>query len=292
MTRPAANLPANVTPSNGHPSRSRDGKVGVATMLSSAVVAVLVVSVLFSILRRDESIRLPATSDTPASTGDSAAVASSPADDPTPARRDPASTFATALAYLVDHGGDTIRLDDFAATAEHFKTLAAVERLRVIRVEGGELNASAAAALAAMPHLEQLHLRGVAIDDAALRSLSGSQSVWLLNLAGEELRLSAAAISELGQMPRLHQLRLAIPSGDRQIAAAVADIERLRSVHLIGIAVDDEGLRSLARLPELESLYLDDAMVSDQGWLWLFDNRPGLHVHIDQRHHDRDPQSH
>jgi len=32
--------------------------------------------------------------------------------------------------------------------------------------------------------------------------------------------------------------------------------------------------------------------VTDEGWDWLFQNKSHLHVHIDQKHHDRDPQKH
>src|SRR5690606_2919053 len=104
--------------------------------------------------------------------------------------------------------------------------------------------------------------------------------------------ISPAAIERLAELPQLRQLRLAVPGGDNGFAAAVAAIRTLRSVHLIGIAVTDAGLQELATLPQLQSLYLDDTEISDQGWVWLFENRPGLHVHIDQKHHDRDPQRH
>lgn len=208
-------------------------------------------------------------------------------------RAAPAERFDAALAHLVHSGGDTLRLDDFPASDTHFQTLAAAERLRVLRISGGQCSAAAARWLATMPHLEQLHLRNVALDDAAIEALTDSKSLWLLNVSGA--KLSPQAIAQLADLPRLRQLRLglkgAADNGDAY-AAAVAKIEGLQSLHLIGIGVTDQGLRPLASLPRLQSLYLDDTRISEDGWTWLFTNHSHLHVHIDQQHHDRDPQRH
>ncbi len=215
--------------------------------------------------------------------------AHSSAETPTAARSNE-EAFAAALNQLVSSGGDLIRLDHFFATDDHVEVLANVERLRVIRIDGGKLTPAAGRRLAEMPHLEQLHLRNVEFDDAFVQEVSQSRTLWLLNLAAANV--SPAAVAQLAQMPQLRQLRLAIPGGDNSYAAAVASIQTLQSVHLIGIAITDEGLQELAQLPALQSLYLDDTDITDEGWVWLFEHRPGLHVHIDQKHHDRDPQRH
>ena len=51
----------------------------------------------------------------------------------------------------------------------------------------------------------------------------------------------------------------------------IAELSSLRSLHLIGIPITDEGLKILARMPRLQSLYLDDSMVTEDGWEWLFE---------------------
>jgi hypothetical protein len=63
-------------------------------------------------------------------------------------------------------------------------------------------------------------------------------------------------------------------------------------LHLIDVRISDKGLAKLATIPQLESLYLDHAHVTDDGLEALFKERPKLHVHIDQHHHDLDPHSH
>ena len=93
-------------------------------------------------------------------------------------------------------------------------------------------------------------------------------------------------------MPALRNLRLGIKDGNNRHGRAVATLSRLRTVHLIRVAITDEGLQALAKMPQLESLYLDDSSITDAGWTWLFEENPQLHVHINQKHHDRDPQKH
>jgi hypothetical protein len=58
---------------------------------------------------------------------------------------------------------------------------------------------------------------------------------------------------------------------------------------LIGVPITDQGLTHLDSMQQLESLYIDDALVTDEGLERLFRVRPGLHLHINQQHSDRDP---
>jgi len=182
------------------------------------------------------------------------------------------------------------RLDALVINDGLLQKLTLLEKLTTIQVETDSLTLDTVMRLAAMPHLEQLHLRGAEIDDVMLKELAKSKTIWLLNFP--KTTVTPAAIEGLKEMPELRQLRLGIDKGDNRHARAVATLPRLRAVHLIGVAVTDEGLRPLAKMPQLESLYLDDAAVTDSGWTWLFQENTQLHVHINQLHHDRDPQKH
>lgn len=198
--------------------------------------------------------------------------------------------FQAALAHLVQSGDDTIRLFDFSPTSEQLETLASIEQLRILRIDHGRLTPQAGEFLASMPHLEQLHFRGVSLDDATLEAIAKSRTIWLLNISGA--KLSHEAIARLSDMPKLRQLRLAIENGGNRYAEAVAKIKTLRALHLIGIGINNDGLKLVAGLPNLESIYIDDSSVDENGWIWLFENKTHLHIHIDQMHHDRDPQKH
>jgi len=199
-------------------------------------------------------------------------------------------SFQAALAQTVQAGDDTIWLHDFSPTTEQLETLACIERLRILRIDNGSLTPQAGEVFAAMPHLEQVHFRGVSMDDATLDAIAKSTTIWLLNLAGAQL--SPEAIARLANMPRLTQLRLVVKDGGNRYTQPIASIRKLRSLHLVGFGVNNQGLKLLADMPNLESLYIDDSNINDDGWMWLFENKPHLHVHIDQKHHDRDPQMH
>ncbi len=197
--------------------------------------------------------------------------------------------FRVFLAGLVEDE-TAARLDDFQIDDAMLRELTKIDRLTTIQVDLPAVTTDTLTAVAAMPNLQQLHLRGLVVDDEMIGILAKSKTIWLLNLP--KTTLSLPAIESLSSMPELRQLRLGVQSGSNQHGRAVATLTRLRSVHLIGVAITDEGLQPLAEMPQLESLYLDDTAVTDAGWNWLFANHPQLHIHVNQKHHDRDPQKH
>ncbi len=182
------------------------------------------------------------------------------------------------------------RLDAFTIDDSMLKQLASLDQLMTIQVKASDVSLETIAAIAKMPKLEQLHVRGAAINDDMLAALTSSPTIWLLNFPNAEV--SPAGLECLAKMPALRNLRLGIKDGNNRHGRAVATLSRLRTVHLIRVAITDEGLQALAKMPQLESLYLDDSSITDAGWTWLFEENPQLHVHINQKHHDRDPQKH
>ena len=144
--------------------------------------------------------------------------------------------------------------------------------------------------LAALPRLSHLRIRGGHIDDLALEELSRLSQLEILNLP--QCRGSDSGLAALAEMPRLSQLRLGGPHLTHAAAAELSRLPALSKLHLIDVPIDDAGLGLLAKMPKLRSLYLDGSGVTDEGLSKLFAARPDLHVHIDQQHHDRDPQRH
>ncbi|MGV3484621.1 MAG: hypothetical protein ACO1RT_09410 [Planctomycetaceae bacterium] len=201
-----------------------------------------------------------------------------------------AEQFDSLFAELQKSEDAEVRIRDFQIDDAMLRKLTSVDRLTTIQVNVTTISEATASALAAMPALEQLHLRGAVITDEILGQIAKSPTIWLLNLSDADV--SPEAIEHLGTMPALRQLRLGTHTGDNRHGRAVSTLTRLRSVHLIGVYVTDEVLQLLAKMPQLESLYLDDTAVTEAGWTWLFQNSPHLHVHINQKHHDRDPHIH
>ena len=87
-------------------------------------------------------------------------------------------------------------------------------------------------------------------------------------------------------------LRLGGRSIDDAAVKAIAAIPNLESLHLIGPSLTDASLESVANMTNLRSFYLDDCNLSEAAWTHLFEVRKNIHVHIDQVHHDRDPNRH
>jgi hypothetical protein len=90
----------------------------------------------------------------------------------------------------------------------------------------------------------------------------------------------------------LEQLRFGSPRVSDNGMQHLARLEQLRFLHLIGVPITDQGLDQLHGLKRLESLYLDDTRVTDAGVIRLLAALPAVHLHLDQQHHDRDPQKH
>lgn len=201
-----------------------------------------------------------------------------------------AQRFELLFAELAKSEETVARMDAITIDDAMLRRLITLDRLTTLQVKIESISLETVDLITRMPKLEQLHLRRAPITDEMLARIATSPTIWLLNLPAAVV--TPSAIESLESMPMLRNLRLGIKDGTNRHARAVAKLKRLRTVHLIGISVSDDGLQALAALPQLESLYLDGSAVTEGGWTWLFQNHPQLHVHIDQKHHDRDPQKH
>ena len=162
--------------------------------------------------------------------------------------------------------------------------------LGTLILDAGTITDRGAQSIAQLPQLWHLRLRQSPLTDLGLGRIADCRSIQILNLP--QCDASAQGVAKLAELSQLHNLRLGGPNLGAETADAIASIQSLRNIHLIGVPINDEGLRQIASLPKLQSLYLDDSAVSPQGWDWLFETHPDLHVHVNQKHLDRDPQDH
>jgi hypothetical protein len=145
--------------------------------------------------------------------------------------------------------------------------------------------------LVRLPNLTHFRYRGTGIDDLALTIIVfGSPKLQILNIPRGEF--TDSGLEELKSLPDLVQLRFGSPHVTDEGMKTIAELPALKRLHLIGVSITDAGLAELAKIERLESLYVDDAKISDAAWEELFRQRPKLHVHINQQHHDRDPHQH
>lgn len=184
---------------------------------------------------------------------------------------------------------DTFHIKEHSVSDEDIAPLEGLPGVRVVMLDQGLISDDGMKILATLPDLMHLRVRLSIISDEGLAYLQGCENLRILNLPN--CYLTDQGINSLRQLPRLRQLRI---GGDSvtELSYSIATLDRIHALHLINVPVTDEGLKAIAAMPRLESLYLDASQVTEEGWQWLFDHHPELHVHIDQHHHDQDPQYH
>jgi hypothetical protein len=142
-----------------------------------------------------------------------------------------------------------------------------------------------------LPNLTHLRYRGSGMDDKALGVISKrTPKLQILNVPRGEF--TDSGIETLKELPDLVQLRFGSPRVTDAGMKTIAELPALLRLHLIDVPITDAGLAELAKNERLESLYVDGGTISDNAWEELFRQRPKLHVHINQEHHDRDPHKH
>lgn len=160
--------------------------------------------------------------------------------------------------------------------------------LEELVLEGGGLDDAGAERLATFPALVKLVARQSPLTDAGFASLARCTTLRELNVS--QAACTAEGIAALAALPNLRGLRLGgAQLRGAEVCEAVVSLPKLRFLHLIDIEIGDAGLAVLERRPDLWSLYLDGAGVSDEAWGRYFQACPNVHVHLDQMHHDRDP---
>ena len=148
---------------------------------------------------------------------------------------------------------------------DDWESLRGLAGLRVLVLDRGVAGDAEAEILATLPDIERLVLRRSPVSDAGFSALAGCRSLEDLNVP--QAACTATGIDSLAALPSLQNLRLGVPNlAGPDVARAIAKLPGLRSLHLIDVAIGDEGLDALATLATLGNLYLDGAGVSDAAW--------------------------
>jgi hypothetical protein len=137
---------------------------------------------------------------------------------------------------------------------------------------------------------DQIRLDRAIVTDDDLRQLEGLEDQ-LLRINFSHTEITDRGLALISRMPKLEQVRLASPRISDAGLASLAELKQLRFLHLIDVPITDAGLEHLHGLANLESLYLDGTGVTDAGIERLLAALPGVHLHIDDRHHRLDPHA-
>ncbi|HEU4728673.1 MAG TPA: hypothetical protein VFT22_12305 [Kofleriaceae bacterium] len=173
--------------------------------------------------------------------------------------------FLDGIAHLAALGLGHTQLGDAGVArlgelAQHGK-LAELHTLVLSRVQAspGAL-ARLGARLAAAGALERLYLDQTHADDVVMVSLAPAATLRVLHVDGSDV--SDAGAGMLQQLDALEELTI----GDTRVRAAIADLSawpRLRTLSVIGLAIGDAAVRSMAARASLVVLDLSATDVRD-----------------------------
>jgi len=175
------------------------------------------------------------------------------------------------------------------ADEQFFAAIQSLKGLRELCLDGGmEPGIDLGNAIEPL-QLTHLRVRLVPLEDPQIEKIIATQpQIRILNLPHS--RLTDQGIQSLSRLKDLALLRIGSPNLTDEAARAIPQMVRLSSLHLIGPRLGGDSLLEIAKAKNLQSFYLDDCPLPDAAWEKMFRERPDLHVHIDQAHHDRDPK--
>jgi Leucine-rich repeat (LRR) protein len=210
---------------------------------------------------------------------------------PSAAAEKPEASFAEQAALVRTGEIERIQLDNTPLTNEDLASVAGLTNLRELLIDDPHSRITAAGIqhLANLPKLTHLRIRG-RMDEATLAAIAKLTTLQVLNVP--QTTCDDAALRHLESLPHLEQLRFGSPHITDAGMQTLRGLKALKRLHLIDVPITDVGLAKLAEIEQLESLYIDGSAITDAGLEALFRQRPGLHVHINQDHHDRDPHAH
>ena len=191
------------------------------------------------------------------------------------------------LVEQVRDGSTTEIVTQEAIGDDELALLDGLEGLHHLAIENYTGTTTGLSYLARLANLERLQLRGGELGDEAMGSIAACKQLKNLNLPAAQF--SDVGLAALASLPHLELLRFHSPAVTDDGMLQIARMPNLRFLHLIRVPITDAGLAHLETMEQLESFYVDDAEVSDDGIERLLKARPGLHLHIDQNHSDRDP---
>src|SRR5262245_14174017 len=204
----------------------------------------------------------------------------------------PEASLAEQAAAVRAGTSDRIFLERAAPTDGDLRELTGLDNLRELLLDNAQCRFTAASLkqLSGVPKLEHLRIRGAGIDDEALTQLASLASLRILNVP--QATFGDAALAQLKRLPDLVQFRFSSPHVTDAGMKTLAELPALKRLHLINVPITDTGLAELAKIEQLESLYIDGGNFSDAAMEQLFRQRPQLHIHLNQSHHDLDPHKH
>ena len=190
------------------------------------------------------------------------------------------------IAKRVNAGLETQIDCHFPIDDDQIRMLSKNARLDVLLLNQGALGELGLQHIAGISSIKRLGIRGSAFGDRQAELLAAMPNLEILNIPDTEF--TASGFRHLCESKRLLSLRIGTRQRMDRLGECLKGLEQLRHLHLIGIKVEPGALEVILELPELQSLYLDDAGLSESQLDLLVEHGHHLHIHLDQLHLDRD----
>ena len=216
-------------------------------------------------------------------------------DGPVPEPRQSSSISADATAVqvindaLTNPAETTLHLDGLQVTDQDLLLVANNSHITSILIDSSDVSEKGLSPLTSMENLIQLRIRS-RLTDAAIPFIINMKSLQFLNLPQADF--TDDGILALSAHPNIELLRIGGKRLSNKSLESIATMSSMSFLHLIAVPIDDQGLPALYDMQHLQSLYLDDTAVTDEGLVKLLEHLPRLHLHINQNHIDRDPNKH
>ena len=190
------------------------------------------------------------------------------------------------IANRVNTGLETQIDCHFPIDDDQIRMLSKNARLDVLLLNQGALGELGLQHITGISRIKRLSIRRSTLGDGQAERLAAMPNLEILNIPDTEF--TAVGFRHLCESKKLLSLRIGTRQRIDRLGECLQGTESLRHLHLIGIKVDGASLEAILALPELQSLYLDDAGLSEAQLDRLVENGQHLHIHLDQLHLDRD----
>jgi len=153
---------------------------------------------------------------------------------------------------------------------ELFRLLHRFNKLEELQLSRLVIDQERATAIARLPNLKAIFLKGCQIEKSCLAALLQMQGLTYVNLADAEFDETELEALLLG--PTQETLRVLSVSNCKITDTTATVLSRCRNLEILeldGTQITDLGLKQLARLPQLRVLVLDHTPVTDAGVIYL-----------------------
>lgn len=161
------------------------------------------------------------------------------------------------LAYLIRYPVDFLTMNDSSMTDRAMLEIKHMKRLRELQVDATSVTKAGFEQLREMPNLTRLSARTDRLNDETMRVIADIKSLEHLQ-CGRNEGITAVGYAYLKKLPHLNCLDMLQNPIDASIARAISQATQIRILNFERTNINDDCLREICNLKNLEELLLTD----------------------------------